>query len=83
MNFHPDVLAAHAEFGGDLESMQKCYEWHDLKEDAAKLRKALRDAHKALMHYEWYANSKSGWASPESETLRASVEAALAGGADA
>jgi hypothetical protein len=27
MKFHPDVLAAHAQFGGDLESMQKCYEW--------------------------------------------------------
>lgn len=27
MKFHPDVLAAHAQFGGDLGSMQKCYEW--------------------------------------------------------
>jgi hypothetical protein len=30
MNFHPDVLAAHAQFGGDLESMQKLYEYPDL-----------------------------------------------------
>jgi predicted nuclease with TOPRIM domain len=34
MIFHPYVLAAHAEFGGDLESMQKCYEWYDLKAKA-------------------------------------------------
>lgn len=27
MIIHPDVLAAHAEFGGDLESMQKCYDY--------------------------------------------------------
>lgn len=25
MKFHPDVLAAHAEFGGDLEDMQLRY----------------------------------------------------------
>jgi hypothetical protein len=30
-SFHPDVLAAQAQFGGDLESMQKCYDWYDLK----------------------------------------------------
>lgn len=27
MKIHPDVLAAHAQFGGDLESMQKLYEY--------------------------------------------------------
>lgn len=26
MKFHPDVLAAHAEFGGDLEDMQRKYD---------------------------------------------------------
>ena len=30
MKFHPDVLAAHAEFGGDLETMQKLYEYPEL-----------------------------------------------------
>lgn len=34
MKFHHDVLAAHAQFGGDLESMQKLYDWHDLKSEA-------------------------------------------------
>ena len=29
MKFHPDVLAAHAQFGGDLESMQKLYDLPD------------------------------------------------------
>jgi hypothetical protein len=28
--FHPDVLAAHAEFGGDLMDMQRRYDSHDL-----------------------------------------------------
>lgn len=27
IKFHPAVLSAHAEFGGDLESMQKCFDW--------------------------------------------------------
>jgi len=36
MKMHPDVLAAHAEFGGDLESMQRCYEWYDLVEHQQK-----------------------------------------------
>ena len=39
MNFHPDVLAAHAQFGGDLESMQKCYDWPDLNAKIAALEK--------------------------------------------
>jgi|GEM_PF-5398401 len=33
MKFHPDVLAAHAQFGGDLESMQKCFDWYDLQSE--------------------------------------------------
>lgn len=41
MNFHPDVLAAHAEFGGDLESMQKLYDYPDLKDANAKMRDFL------------------------------------------
>jgi hypothetical protein len=43
MTFHPDVLAAHAQFGGDLESMQKCYEWYDLKKDAERFGPLLTD----------------------------------------
>lgn len=30
MEIHPDVFAAHAQFGGDLESMHKCYLFPDL-----------------------------------------------------
>lgn len=41
MNFHPDVLAAHAQFGGDLISMQKLYEYADLKAEVEQLRAAL------------------------------------------
>lgn len=35
------VLDAHAQFGGDLETMQKVYEWHDLKQQVANLTAAL------------------------------------------
>jgi hypothetical protein len=38
MRFHPDVLAAHAQFGGDLESMQKLYDHHDCEATIATLR---------------------------------------------
>lgn len=38
MIIHPDVLAAHAQFGGDLESMQMLYEHPDLKAEIARLR---------------------------------------------
>lgn len=30
MRIHPDILAAHAQFGGDLESMQKLYAYPDI-----------------------------------------------------
>lgn len=42
MIFHPDVLAAHAEFGGDLESMQKLYEYPELKAEVERLRAEQR-----------------------------------------
>lgn len=45
MKIHPDVLAAHAEFGGDLESMQKCFEWYDLRSDVVRLS-ASNERHK-------------------------------------
>ena len=38
MNIHPEVLAAHSEFGGDLESMQRAYEWYDLKSEVDSLK---------------------------------------------
>lgn len=44
MNFHPDVLAAHAQFGGDLESMQKLYDYPDLKAEVERLRTACSEA---------------------------------------
>lgn len=42
-DFHPDVLAAHAQFGGDLEGMQKCYDWYDLKKTVARHTIALSE----------------------------------------
>jgi hypothetical protein len=44
MRIHPDVLAAHAQFGGDLETMQKAYEHPDLVAEVARLRAAIADA---------------------------------------
>lgn len=38
------VLDAHAQFGGDLEIMQKVYEWPDLKGEIERLRTALSEA---------------------------------------
>lgn len=38
----PEIFAAHAQFGGDLELMQKAYEWHDLKEENRILLAALK-----------------------------------------
>lgn len=49
MNFHPDVLAAHAQFGGDLESMQKLYEYPDLKDANAKMRDFLGEVQGVCM----------------------------------
>lgn len=40
MTIHAEVLAAHAEFGGDLETMQKLYVHQDLV-DALKATRAL------------------------------------------
>lgn len=48
--FHPDVLRAHADFGGDLVSMQKSYEWYDLKKEVADLKAELSLA------YLWFSN---------------------------
>lgn len=43
MNFHPDVLAAHAQFGGDLESMQKLYEYPGLVSRIEQLERHAED----------------------------------------
>jgi hypothetical protein len=45
---------------------------------APELLEALEEAHRALMHYEWYANPKSGWASTDNLTVRGMVDAAIA-----
>jgi chromosome segregation ATPase len=37
-------LAAHAQFGGDLETMQRCYEWYDLKSEIESLRSRAEKA---------------------------------------
>jgi len=41
IKFHPDVIAAHAQFGGDMVSMQKCYDWYDLQTIVDRHTKAL------------------------------------------
>lgn len=69
MNFHHDVLAAHAEFGGDLESMQKLYEYPDLKAEVERLRMALDeiatdDEYRDLTAEEAKAVAKKALAAP-------------------
>ena len=49
MKIHPDVLAAHAQFGGDLELMQKAYEHPDLVAEITRLRAALADERKRAL----------------------------------
>ena len=41
MKIHPSVIAAHAEHGGDLETMQKLYVYPDLVEALKQSQKAL------------------------------------------
>lgn len=48
MKIHPDVLAAHAQFGGDLESMQRLYDSYDHAAEITTLRKELAEARAAL-----------------------------------
>lgn len=43
----------------------------------AEMLAALQEANRALMHYEWYANPKSGWAG-DKEFVRHMVDAAIA-----
>ena len=50
----------------------------DVPSSSSGLLEALEEAHRALMHYEWYANPKSGWASTENLTVRGMVDAAIA-----
>lgn len=45
---------------------------------APELLEALKEAHRALMFYEWYNNPKSGWASSDNVTVRGMVDAAIA-----
>ncbi len=74
MNFHPDVLAVHAQFGGDLESMQALYdrpghvaEIARLQEQVETLRKE-RDEARASAERQW-----EGWI--KEEGLRKAAEA--------
>ena len=39
MTYHPDVLAAHAEFGGDLEAMQALYDRPDHEKTITRLER--------------------------------------------
>lgn len=55
MKFHPDVLAAHAEFGGELEAMQALYDRPDyvariaeLEAKVERLRNNLADRGRAI-----------------------------------
>ncbi|WP_313326287.1 hypothetical protein [Sphingobium yanoikuyae] len=50
----------------------------DAPSSSSGLLEALEEAHRALMHYEWYANPKSGGASTENLTVRGMVDAAIA-----
>lgn len=69
MKFHPDVLAAHAEFGGDLETMQKLYEYPDLvsriSQQDAELERLRREVEefKALFEQRWNTDlrAKKRW----------------------
>lgn len=49
MRFHPDVLAAHAQFGGDLEDMQRKYDAASpapsLPEDVERVVERLEEPH--------------------------------------
>jgi hypothetical protein len=45
MKIHPDILACHAQFGGDLEDMQRRYE------SAPDMRTALVRAERKLAAY--------------------------------
>lgn len=45
---------------------------------APELLEALKEAHRALMHYEWFANPASGWASDENKPLRAQLDTVIA-----
>ncbi len=49
-----------------------------LVDAAPDMLAALKEAHRALMHYEWYDNPKSDWALPENKTLRGQIERATA-----
>lgn len=44
MEYHPDVLAAHTQFGGDLPSMQALYDWPIHKRMIRELQEQLIEA---------------------------------------
>lgn len=58
MKFHPDVLAAHAEFGGDLQSMQALYDHPDHIARIAALEAQLSNAYRVKAECNDEANAQ-------------------------
>jgi hypothetical protein len=58
MKIHPDVLAAHAQFGGDLETMQKAYEYTGLKYKISELEDLISEYRDHSQPY-WEDRAKS------------------------
>lgn len=50
MKFHPDILAAHAQFGGDLPSMQAIYDRPDHVARIAALEAQLAEASRLILY---------------------------------
>lgn len=59
-------------------TVDECVQAAVLIAAAPELLEALKEAHRALMFYEWYNNPKSGWASSDNVTVRGMVDAAIA-----
>ena len=58
MRFHPDVLAAHAEFGGDLEDMQRRY---DAPSPEAQGNVAVEPVADLIARLTYRVNNPSAW----------------------
>ena len=78
MNFHPDVLAAHAEFGGDLETMQKLYDYPELerraKDAEAELARFRSERSYVVGHNDGFSAALSRPIDPKAEVdLRTAI----------
>ncbi|MFN3321310.1 MAG: hypothetical protein ACK43M_21420 [Allorhizobium sp.] len=58
MKIAPEIFAAHAQFGGDLELMQKAYEWHDLKAKVRELEELVAEYRDHSRPY-WQARAEA------------------------